>query len=236
MFSTGSIVTEHPRSRANRLLTAGLFLTLFAASATSAYAQTADTGGQMNQDCPPAPPLPEAPPRAPEPCITLDARKSVDSLAGPMVFRWKMGDGQEREGVTFDYCYAKPGRYIIQLDVMDGTTGEVRQHENEQVVDFTIPPPAPAHEPALRFSAPEKAKVGEPVTFQLTEAELPPCLPSTIRYNWNFRDGLLGQGKTITRSFRRAGTYSVRLAIDGSGIGPDCLQRLCVTRQIIIEP
>ena len=195
----------------------------------SARAQDA---GAVDQDCPPAPAT--APPSLPSnPCIILDARKSVDSLAGPVTFRWQMGDGQTREGVTFEYCYAALGRYVIQLDVLDQTTGEVRLHETERVVNFAVPQ-GPAPEPMLQFTAPAKAKVGEPVEFKLVTDLLPACLPATVRYNWNFRDGLLGQGRTVTHSFRRAGTFAVRFALDG-WLEPGCLRRTCVSRTIVIE-
>ena len=197
-------------------------------SALPARDQTAGDG-----DCPPAPPLAVAPAN-PRSCLTLDARASVDSLAVPLTFRWRMGDGEVREGVMFDYCYATPGRYTIQLDVVD-STGVISELEFERVVDFTKPP-VPEIAPELRFVAPAQAKVGEVVTFQITEASLPACLPPTTRFNWNFRDGLLAQGRTITHTFRRAGTFIVRVAVDGSGIGPACLPRTCVTQAIVIEP
>ncbi len=185
-----------------------------------------------DQDCPPAPPaVGPAPPTTL--CITLDARKSLDSLATPVTFRWRMGDGQVCEGPAFDYCYAKAGRYVVQLDVLDNLTGEVREHEAERIVDFTLPI-GPEAVPALRFNGPDKAKIGEKVEFNIVMADLPLCLPTTVRYNWNFRDGLLGQGRSVKHVFRRAGTYSVRVALDGT-LENGCLTRTCVTRAIQIE-
>ena len=211
---------------------AGLLLLIIGFLSALTPAQAQDTGA-LDRDCPPAPDAiaPELPASL---CIVLDARKSVDSLAGPLTFRWQMGDGQTREGVEFEYCYATRGHYIIQLDVLDPTTGQVRQHEIERVVDFTIPQ-GTGSDPMLRFTAPARAKVGETVEFKLLGVDLPLCLPNTVRYNWNFRDGLLGQGRTVTHAFRRAGTFVVRLAIDGS-LEAGCLSRACVTRAIVIEP
>lgn len=186
----------------------------------------------LDADCPPAPDVPAPSTGA---CIVLDARKSVDSLAGPLIFRWRMGDGQVREGLQFEYCYAARGRYVIQLDVVDKRTGRVREHETERVVDFRAMP-AVLPDPVLRFTAPARAKVGEAVSFSLDETTLPACLPPTVGINWNFRDGLLGQGRSVTHAFRRAGTFVVRAAIDGSGVRADCLPRICVTRTIVIEP
>ncbi len=188
---------------------------------------------ERDHDCPPAPEQPTA--LGVNACILIDASESVDSLAGPLTFRWQMGDGQVREGVQFEYCYAAPGRYVVQLDVVDKITGKVRPREEERVVDF-LTQPVRLPEPILRFSAPPSAKVGIQVTFEIDERELPACLPPTVQFNWNFRDGLLGQGRTVTHVFRRAGTYVVRAAINGSGITTSCLPYQCVTRAIVIEP
>ncbi len=215
-----------------KLRVAGMVLTVFCLTAqASVYGQSSDDG--IDRDCPPAPEkVVAAPPTSL--CIELDARESIDSLAGPLTFRWQMGDGQTREGLQFEYCYAAKGRYVIQLDVLDPATGEVRQHEEERVVDFATPPSA-APEPALRFTAPDRAKVGEAVDFGIINTDLPPCLPSTVRFNWNFRDGLLAQGRTAKHTFRRAGTFVVRVALDGS-LDAGCLTRQCVTKTIVIEP
>lgn len=221
-------MTVSATSRAHAPFRVALLLALLSGGAP-ALAQSDD----LDRDCPPAPSAPP-PPSITSPCIVLDASASRDSLADPVVYRWKMGDGQTREGIQFEHCYAKPGRYVIELDVVDAATGEVREHELERVVDFAAPAAAAA-EPMLRFSAPATAKVGESVTFSIVSSDLPPCLPPTVRFNWNFRDGLLGQGKTVTHTFRRAGTFTVRAAIDGSGLA-DCLTRVCVTQKIVIEP
>ncbi len=162
-------------------------------------------------------------------CITLDATKSVDPLAAPARFRWQMGDGQTREGTVLEYCYAATGRYRIQLDVVDAATGEVRQREAEYVVEITA-------NGDLAFDGPDQVRVGEPATFRLIPERLPACVSREARYNWDFRDGLLGQGNTATHTFRRAGTFTVRLALDGTGLSADCLARQCVTRQVVVVP
>src|SRR5690349_8544008 len=107
-------------SSLNRLLTSGCYLALclFVLLLTPvARAQNPSPDALPVEDCPPPPPL------SPQPCLTLDARKAIDSLAEPLVFRWNMGDGQVKEGHLFDYCYAKRGRYVITLDVVNPRTG-----------------------------------------------------------------------------------------------------------------
>lgn len=179
--------------------------------------------GAEQDNCPPAPdPNSGA-------CLTLDARTSVDTLGPTLIFRWQMGDGEVREGVTFDYCYAKRGRYTIRLDVVDPQTGKVQPSQLERVVDLSRGPAT------MRFKAPVRTVVGDTVAFELEEQDLPGCIGLRVRFNWNFRDGWLAQGRRVRHAFRRPGTYVVRLAIDGTGIGPDCLPQTCVSQPIIVE-
>lgn len=166
----------------------------------------------------------------PSKCIVLDASKSVDPLADPVTFRWQMGDGQTREGVQLEYCYARIGRYVVRLDVLDARTGEVRQREDEFIVELS------AAAGDLLFEAPATARIGETVTFKLVDKRLPACLSPGIRLNWDFRDGLMAQGRTVQHSFRKAGTFAVRLSVDGTRLDAQCLPRQCVTRDIVVSP
>lgn len=216
MCLAGSIVS----SSRPLLLTLGLLA--FGFAAVGQNVPPLEMGAEPD-NCPPAPdPNSGA-------CLTLDARASVDTLGEPVILRWQMGDGQIREGVRFDYCYARRGRYTIRLDVVNKRTGNVSPGELERTVDLSRPPAA------LRFQAPARAVVGDTVTFELQEQELPGCVGLRVRFNWNFRDGWLAQGRRVRHAFRRPGTYVIRLAIDGTGIGPDCIPQTCVSQPILIE-
>lgn len=168
-------------------------------------------------------------------CIVLDARQSVDSLAGPRVFRWQMGDGHTREGVQFEYCYDQPGRYTVQLDVLDPRTGEVREAELTRFVDLLT------LVQIVRFTGPLTARVGEPVSFDLDPASIPACLAGTLRLTWNFHDGGGGypklRGTRITHAFSKPGTYRVSLTVDSaSPITAECPIPVCVWHEVVVVP
>lgn len=168
-----------------------------------------------------------------ERCISLDARRSVDSTARPLVFRWRMGDGQTREGVQFDYCYAQPGHYTVHLDVIDPQSGEVRADEYQRTLDLTAD-----LTPTLRFLAPTAVRAGEPVEFALDVASVPACLGATFRLEWQFEDGAPAQGPRVTHVFRRPGTYRVRMisTFKKTGTLPDCPLIPCVSQVITVAP
>ena len=164
-------------------------------------------------------------PRIVKPCVELDARASIDAAAGPLTFRWQMGDGTTLTGPVVTHCYAARRLYTVQLDVIDDKTGEVRQAEKIIPVDFT-------KEIILNFAAaPDTVRVGRPVIFDALESRLPLCESVTVL--WDFRDGAMTNGRRVQHIFRRPGQYAVRMSLSGTG-SDSCLGSHCVARLITV--
>lgn len=170
---------------------------------------------------------PDCPPQPAQLCVDFDARRSVDPAAGALTYLWQMGDGTTLTGLTVTHCYAELKDYTVQLDVRVDSTGEIRRAErtfpvllrNQDIVDFTAS--------ALQVH------VGEAVVFDAPQAQLPSCGPMEV--SWDFRDGLLGQGKRITHTFRKPGTFAVRLILRAYG-NPTCHDSHCASRAIVVVP
>lgn len=205
-----------------RLYHFSVFLVLIALLAFLPQAACAQIAGDtISSECPPA--------RTVELCVELDARVSVDSAAGPLSYRWLMGDGTTLTGATVAHCYAERRRYTVQLDVVDEKTGEIRTAEKLIPVDFT-------QEIVLNFQAsPANGRVGQRIVFDALDSQLPLC--ENVVVLWDFRDGSVANGRRVEHVFRRPGNYTVRMALRGNG--PDtCPDSHCVTRLVgvLIEP
>ncbi|MBC8082569.1 MAG: PKD domain-containing protein [Hymenobacter sp.] len=167
-------------------------------------------------------------PRVVELCVELDARVAVDPTAGPLTFRWQMGDGTTLTGPVVAHCYAARRLYTVQLDVVDDKTGEVRPAEKIIPVDFT-------KEIVLNFSTSptDTVRAGQPVTFDAVDSQLPLC--ENVVVLWDFRDGAVSNGRRVQHTFRRPGRYAVRMALRGNG--PDaCPSSHCVGRVVTVLP
>lgn len=166
-----------------------------------------------------------AAPRVVELCVELDARASVDSAAGPLTYRWLMGDGTMLTGATVAHCYAARRLYTVQLDVVDEKTGEVRAAEKTIPVDFT-------KEIVLNFTASAASvPAGQAITFDAVDSQLPLC--ENVVVLWDFRDGTVANGRRIEHKFRRPGQYEVRMALRGNG--PDsCPTSHCVSQLVTV--
>ncbi|WP_375436408.1 PKD domain-containing protein [uncultured Hymenobacter sp.] len=166
-------------------------------------------------------------PRVVELCVELDARASVDAAAGALTFRWQMGDGTTLTGPVISHCYTARNRYTVQLDVVDEKTGEVREAEKIIPVDFT-------QEVVLNFTAgSDTVRVGQPITFDAVDSQLPLC--ENVVVLWDFRDGVVSNGRRVQHSFRRPGQYAVRMALRGNGPN-ECPSSHCVGRIVTVLP
>jgi PKD repeat protein len=185
----------------------------------AAHAQTTDADANAAA-CGPVQPA--------ELCVDFDASRSVDPAAGPLEYRWNMGDGTTLTGLTITHCYQTRDHYKVTLDVVVPATGEVRRAERTFDVNLLL-------KPVLNFSAGPtlKAKVGQPVTFDALDSVLPDC--QSVVVVWDFRDGYTQQGRRVEHSFRKAGRFPVRMSLRGYGPGA-CAASNCVSQEIVVEP
>ncbi|GGE96375.1 hypothetical protein GCM10011383_03890 [Hymenobacter cavernae] len=157
-------------------------------------------------------------------CVELDASRSVDPLSGPLTYRWNMGDGTTLTGPVVSHCYKERKRYTVQLDVVDDKTGEVRPAEKMLPVDFT-------QETVLNFSAPDTVRVGQVITCDAVDSQLPLC--QNLLVIWDFRDGYVTNGRRVQHAFRRPGQYAIRMSLRGNGPDP-CPESHCVSRPVVV--
>jgi PKD repeat protein len=167
------------------------------------------------------------PPILPQLCVDFDASRSVDPAAGPLVYRWQMGDSTTLTGLTVSHCYKRRARYQVVLEVLVPATGEVRPAEKNFTVDLLA-------QPVIYFSLPTTTvRVGQPARFDALDSGLPTC--QNVSYIWDFRDETTQQGQRVEHTFRRAGRYQVRLSLRGYGPG-DCASSHCATQEVVVVP
>lgn len=161
-------------------------------------------------------------------CVDFDASRSVDPAAGPLEYRWNMGDGTTLTGLTITHCYKTRDHYKVTLDVAVPATGEVRRAERTFDVDLT-------RKPVLNFSVGPalRVRVGQPVAFDALDSVLPDC--QSVVVVWDFRDGYTQQGRRAEHTFRKAGRFAVRMSLRGYGPG-SCAASNCVSQEVVVEP
>jgi alpha-galactosidase len=77
-----------------------------------------------------------------------------------------------------------------------------------QIIDTSIPAAAPL----IAFQVPTQAKIGEEIAFSSTASK--DGVPA-LTYHWDFGDGVVADGATLTHAYTAAGNYTVRFTAEG---------------------
>jgi chitodextrinase len=77
-----------------------------------------------------------------------------------------------------------------------------------KIVDTSIPIAAPS----ISFELPSQAKIGEEIAFSGVASK--DGVPA-LAYHWNFGDGVVADGATLTHAYTAAGNYTVRFTAEG---------------------
>ena len=141
-------------------------------------------------------------------------------------YEWDLGDGTKIRDIRVSHCYAEPGFYLVQLNVIDTLTGDI--YFSQASYDLNI---EPLEQPYIL--APEKAYVNDYVDFDGSQ--------SVIRsfkiqdYYWDFGDGSAETEVKTKHRYTKEGTYNVRLGITGTDEeSKDKEQKACASRSITI--
>ncbi|MGD0180537.1 MAG: PKD domain-containing protein [Terriglobales bacterium] len=77
-----------------------------------------------------------------------------------------------------------------------------------KIIDTSIPVAAPS----ITFQVPSQARIGEEI--QLSSVVSKDGVPA-LSYHWDFGDGVVAEGATLTHTYTAAGAYTVRFTAEG---------------------
>jgi hypothetical protein len=143
----------------------------------------------------------------------------------PFRYQWKFGDGATATGNIVEHCYAGPGSYLVQLDVVNLVTKEVLYNEKTYNLEIRN-----IEQPYI--SGPEEAAVNQRIRFSAEETNLPGWQIS--RYYWNFGDETIAIGKEVDKVYLRPGVYNMQLIVSTEPDASGFVREACVCKNIII--
>jgi large repetitive protein len=140
---------------------------------------------------------------APNTKVRFSSANSVDPDGAIKTSKWFIDNQFAGEGNSFEYCFTKPGTYLIGLEVTD---------------DFKYPLTGIAYAqvkvnsaPRAVIDAPRRAGPGQKIKFDASKSK---DIDGTIKeYSWKFSDGIVKSGITVERSFDNPGIYSAVLKV-----------------------
>jgi PKD repeat protein len=141
--------------------------------------------------------------------VTFDGRNSSDPENQIAEYFWSFGDGDSATGAIVTHTYSDDGRYIVRLTVVD--EDDTASYVELPVTIYNKLPKAMAE------ATPLEAMTLVDVTFKGTGSHDDDG--HLLWYRWDFGDGTVAYGETVTHAFLDDGTYTVVLTVtddDGS--------------------
>lgn len=143
--------------------------------------------------------------------ITLDASGSVDPDGDPITCYWNFYDGSPlKTGFKIQHDFQKPGIYPVQL-IVDDNNGLSNSRDSLFIsVAINYPPVSIIGNDTIICS-------GDILILNALSSYDPEG--GVLKYEWFFDDGTSLEGESVTKTWRKSGTYQVTLkVIDNSGL------------------
>jgi hypothetical protein len=151
---------------------------------------------------------------------------SETDVTGSMKYEWDFGDGTKVRALEGEHCYAKKGKYIVKLNVIDSLTGEVyfsqAQYEHE-VEDYEQP----------FVNAPEFAVAGSTIKLDAKMSNLKNF--RTANYYWDFGDGFTSLGSEVQHIFYQEGVFDIKLQAASVPGRNNEIKKVCVFKSIVVK-
>ena len=141
--------------------------------------------------------------------FTFDATASYDPNNEKLSYLWDFGDGTTSTEPVVTHVYDKAGQYTVTLTVKDTSGLPCDTGVKTQVINVN-------KTPVPSFIGPESVCSGDTVTFDASATT--DDNTENLTYAWDFGDGTTGEGKVVSKTYEKGGTYNVRLtANDNAG-------------------
>jgi hypothetical protein len=159
-------------------------------------------------------------------CFIFYEQGSIDLDTTTFSYEWDLGDGTLIRGLEANHCYAKPGTYIVKLNVIDTLTGDVYfsqavyEHPVEQIEQVYI-------------NMVDTGYINENISFDGEQTYLKNF--EIDNYFWDFGDGTRATDISADHIFSKPGTYNIQLGVTSRVEQRNQFPELrCVTRPIVI--
>src|SRR5918996_583524 len=140
---------------------------------------------------------------------TFEFEAEVTGGIEPYTYRWNFGDGSRETGddETIEHTFEEPGRYNVNLIVID-STGQAASDN----IPITVEPPSPPPLASVNIISNSTEGIA-PATVEFEANVAGGTGPYT--YSWEFGDGSSRESnaRTVSHTFDQAGRYNVGLVV-----------------------
>ena len=159
----------------------------------------------------------------PDYCFNFKEKRAVGSYPEGTRFQWDFGDGTKREGFETQHCFAKPGTYLVTLNILDAVSLKpVFAEASYEVVIQEIK--------GLWISMPDTAVTWRTVKFSGGKSTVPDKIIKG--YSWDFGDGTKEEGMEPEHIYEKPGDFIVRMMVIAESELTHLPEKFCVKKPI----
>ncbi len=145
----------------------------------------------------------------------------IDTM--PLSYEWRFSDGVKVKGIEAEHCFPGPGRFTVELNIVDNNTGNTFFTQSSYEVEITD-----VEQPYISSS--DASLIEEEIAFSGLESNLPDL--DIVEFYWDFGDGSKAKGGEIMHTFEKKGSYRIQLGVTGVPDSTGLMPKECVFKQI----
>lgn len=171
---------------------------------------------QRPVECPPSP--------ATDYCFRFKDEAAMEFDTLKLTYEWSFGDGTKVREEEPRHCYAKPGTYHVELNLLDAS-GQVFM--NQATYDLEVRPPS-----GLSIDGPDTVALGTEAKYVAGATAVEGCEIRT--YQWELSNGKNFTGPGFTIKFDKPGGYKLKLSAGGNETGTPRACGGCITKEVFV--
>jgi len=159
-------------------------------------------------------------------CRTFYEESTMNTDSLPLIYEWDFGSGVKMKGNEVNHCFDKPGKYMVNLNIIDLITNQLYMNEASYEIEIE-----PINGPY--FSVSDTISSGVTLELDASKSKQDNAIP--LNYFWDFGDGTLTKGSSVVHAFKTKGKFPVRLGVNfKSSTG---LYSKCVVKNVnVVDP
>jgi hypothetical protein len=137
-------------------------------------------------------------------CLAVSDTGTLEADTLRFKYVWDFGDNSKYSGRNAIHCFDKSGRYLINLDIVEKSSGKLFFHKigyDVDIQDFSQP----------FINCVDVAFLGETVSLDGVKSHCPGY--SVSGYYWELGDGTSETGDRVVHSYAKSGDYLIKLGL-----------------------
>ncbi len=136
-------------------------------------------------------------------CIEVFEKGAMELGTTSFKYEWDFGDGTTKRGLKTEHCYSGPGKYIIELNVIDTITNQVFMNEATYTLELEQIKQVYINAPDTFYVNKKIELTGQPMNLDFEISD----------YYWFLGDETQRRGKKIYHKYKKKGDYKIILGV-----------------------